>query len=100
MHCGERWIGLAPMVTSRARTILMVAAERFELKHIHPRMGEEWILEANGPGPKLAGEAVDRVMRPVDAVVSVGLCGALVEQLSVGDVVVGTAINERLIDVP
>jgi adenosylhomocysteine nucleosidase len=88
------------MVTSEVRTVLMVAAERFELKHIRAPEGQQWVLAANGPGPQLAGTAADRVGRPVDAVVSVGLCGGLVEQLSVGDIVVGTAVNGHPIDVP
>jgi purine-nucleoside phosphorylase len=73
--------------------ILAVAAEGFELKYIRPREEEQWILEANGPGPELAAEAVDRVTDRLDAIVSVGLCGALAPNLSVGDIVVGSAVN-------
>ena len=51
------------MVTSEVRTILVIAAESFELKYIRPRTEREWILTANGPGPALAGEAADRVGR-------------------------------------
>jgi adenosylhomocysteine nucleosidase len=78
--------------------ILMVAAERFELQHIRPQAG--WVLTANGPGPALAGEAVDRVDSKVDAVVSIGLCGALADGLRVGDIVVGSAVNGVEIELP
>lgn len=88
------------MVTSDVRTVLVVAAERFELKHIRPRDGEEWILTANGPGRVLAARAMDRVARSVDAVLSTGLCGGLVEGLEVGDIVVGTAVNGAPTDLP
>ncbi len=37
------------------RTILVVAAESFELKHIRAQGRAKWILAANGPGPTLAG---------------------------------------------
>jgi nucleoside phosphorylase len=82
-----------PTVTSDIRTVLVVAAERFELKYIHPRAGERWILKANGPGRALAGAAVDAVGPKVDLVVSVGLCGALADALEIGQVVVGSSVN-------
>lgn len=88
------------MVTCSLRTILLVAAENFELKYIQPRADEHWIFAANGPGPELAGQAVDGIASAVDAVVSVGLCGALVEKLEIGDIVVGSAVNGVSIDVP
>jgi adenosylhomocysteine nucleosidase len=88
------------MVTSEVRTLLVVAAERFELKHIRPHDGQEWIFAANGPGPALAAEAAEKIGRSVDAVLSTGLCGGLAEQLEVGDIVVGTAVNGVSIDVP
>lgn len=88
------------MVTSDVRTILVVAAERFEVKHIRPHEGQKWILAANGPGPVLAGEAADRVADAVDAVVSTGLCGGLVDGLEVGDIVVATAVNGIPIETP
>ena len=105
MLCAGRWSGFVPTATfearkSAVRTVLVVAAERFELKHIRPRAGQDWIFVANGPGRVLAGQVVDGIDRPVDAVVSVGLCGGLVEPLKVGDIVVGTAINGHPIDVP
>jgi uridine phosphorylase len=88
------------MVTCDVRTVLLVAAERFELKYIRPQTGQEWLFAANGPGPALAAEAMDRVKQPVDVVVSVGLCGGLAEELEVGDIVVGTAVNGVPIQVP
>ena len=56
----------------------------------------QWILVANGPGPKLAGAAVnDRLreqgfekQRRVEGIVSTGFCGALDPGLDVGDIVV------------
>jgi adenosylhomocysteine nucleosidase len=56
----------------------------------------QWILVANGPGPKLAGAAVnDRLreqgfekQRRVEGIVSTGFCGALDPGLNVGDIVV------------
>lgn len=78
----------------------MVAAERFELKHIRPQQGLEWIFVANGPGQVLAGEAADGASRRVDAVVSTGLCGALSDELEVGDIVVATAVNGSPVEVP
>ena len=89
-----------PMVTSETRTVLVVAAERFELKHIRPPKDEYWILKANGPGGALAGEAADAVGPHVDAVLSVGLCGALAEELEVGQIVIGSSINGVAIDQP
>ena len=89
-----------PTATSDLRTVLVVAAEGFELKHIGPRDGHTWIFAANGPGPMLAAEAAGKVTDRVDAVLSTGLCGALVDELKVGDVVVGSAVNGRSIDVP
>jgi len=92
------------MVASSLRTILLVAAESFELKYIVPRSGERWIFAANGPGPELAGQAAGQAMdgltAPLDAVVSVGLCGALIDELEIGDIVIGTSVNGVGIDVP
>lgn len=87
-------------VTSEIRTVLVVAAERFELKYIRPPKGERWILRANGPGGALAGEAADAVGPHVDVILSVGLCGALAEDLEVGQIVVGSSINGVRIDQP
>jgi uridine phosphorylase len=83
------------------RTVLVVAAERFELKHIRPPKDERWILKANGPGGSLAGEAADAAgPHQIDAVLSVGLCGALAEGLEVGQIVIGSSINGVRIEQP
>src|SRR5436190_15176842 len=92
--------GFVGMVTSEVKTILVVAAENFELKYIRPQSGAEWILTANGPGPALAGEAADRVGPRVDAVISAGLCGALSAGLHVGDTVVASAVNGEPVERP
>ena len=89
-----------PMVTSEARVVLVVAAENFELKYIPAMKNQQWILVANGPGPVLAGQAVDRVTQDVDAILNVGLCGALVPELGIGDIVLGSSVNGVKIDVP
>jgi adenosylhomocysteine nucleosidase len=88
------------MVTSEIRTILVIAAESFELKYIRPRTDAKWILAANGPGPALAGEAADRAGTDVDAVMSVGMCGALAEELNVGDIVVASSVNGVVVQTP
>jgi adenosylhomocysteine nucleosidase len=94
-----------PTVTSdvratRAPTLLVVAAERFELKYVRPAQGQVWILRANGPGFRLAGAVADETGPNVDAVLNVGLCGALNDKLQVGDIVVGTAVNGVTVNVP
>jgi adenosylhomocysteine nucleosidase len=58
------------------------------------------VLVANGPGPKLAGEAVDAVLQneaveqtvPMDALVSVGFCGGLRPSLGACDIFVATEV--------
>lgn len=88
------------------RRVLVVAAEQFELepirKAIAARSDLEFSLTANGPGPRLAGEAVDAAGFPgsYDAIVSTGLCGALIEELEVGQVVLGNAVNGDEISEP
>jgi len=58
--------------------------------------GQDVLLAANGIGWKRAAAAVDAGVgfRP-DAVVSLGYCGALEEDLEVGDIVVGTSIVRK-----
>ncbi len=57
-------------------------------------MDREVALVANGPGPKLAGEAVDlvREREKMHALVSSGFCGGLQPWLQVGDIFVATEI--------
>ena len=96
--------------------LLFVAANRMEFTGVvahmeHPRAaqvpvdwsrlakmgGHDVLLAANGVGWKRAAEAVDAAadFRP-DAVVSTGFCGALQEDLEIGDVVVGTGIAKKV----
>ncbi|MBI3207846.1 MAG: hypothetical protein HYZ37_02970 [Candidatus Solibacter usitatus] len=86
----------------------MVAAEKFEFDGVLRRTtgvrqlgwpmrfaaegtlnGRRVVFVANGPGPRLAAEALETVLRamPVDQVVSTGTCGGLDPALRVGDVV-------------
>ncbi len=53
------------------------------------------VLVANGPGPKLAGSAVDAVKQneEMDALVSIGFCGGLRPSLDALDVLVVTEVN-------
>ena len=95
--------------------LVFVAAERRELEGLLAHIDEiarfDWpldfarrgrlngrlvILVANGPGPKLAGEAVDAVDRneeeDLDALVSIGFCGGLRPSLSACDIFVATEV--------
>jgi uridine phosphorylase len=88
------------------RRVLVVAAEEFELrplrKAVAERLDTEYVFVANGPGRKLAREAVESAGVPVsfDAFVSVGLCGALEEELGIGFIVVGHTVNGVRIQEP
>ncbi len=87
------------------KTWLVVAAERREfdgiLKRFGPpakldwpaefaceveRNGDRWLLIANGPGPRLVEQALEKKM-DVNGIVSTGFCGALDPSLHVGDLV-------------
>ncbi len=98
------------------RTILLIAAEGREfaglLRHCRGVARLPWrvdfarsaevdglrlLMVANGPGPKLAGEAMAVALcgsRP-DAVVSTGFCGALDATLGVGDVLVASSVRRE-----
>jgi adenosylhomocysteine nucleosidase len=56
--------------------------------------GEQIVMVANGPGPKLAGAAVDEVKRheSMDGLVSIGFCGGLQPSLGACDIFVATAV--------
>lgn len=56
--------------------------------------GTRWLLLANGPGPRLAGEAMRVALQHESprAVISTGYCGALDPALKVGDLFVATEV--------
>jgi nucleoside phosphorylase len=93
--------------------LVFVAAERRELDGLLVHVGEviklDWPLDfarqgrlngeqvvvvANGPGPKLAGAAVDVVKehQNVDALISTGFCGGLQPSLLACDIFVATEV--------
>lgn len=86
------------------KRVLVVAAEDFELgpirRAVSGRRDCEFVFRANGPGPRLAAEAVDGAGSGFDCFVSTGLCGGLSSKLQVGTLVVGTSINGLAIDLP
>lgn len=59
--------------------------------------GHAAVAAANGPGPKLAGCALDaiRERREIRGIVSVGYCGALKPGLGANDIAVATRVNHR-----
>jgi hypothetical protein len=81
------------------KRVLVVAAEQFELDPIRKAVASggdaEYVFVANGPGPRLARRAVESAgpVADFDALVSVGLCGALDDGLSIGSIVVAQAVN-------
>ena len=63
--------------------------------------GHPVVLAANGPGPRLAGMAVDLLdAGPVSAFVSTGFCGALAPGLKPCDILVGTSVNGTPLQLP
>jgi adenosylhomocysteine nucleosidase len=93
------------------RRILVVAAMNFEVRGMASKGGfhlaqgrrvtkggeEEVVMIAAGPGFRAARKAFDAGLRELggspDAVVSAGICGALAEDLRLGDVVVASSVN-------
>jgi len=96
------------------KTILLVAADRDEFAGLRRRLGRlvrlqwpigysastEWrgkrlLLAANGPGLKLAGEAVDVAGRhaSIGALVSTGFCGGLNPALGPGEIFVASRLT-------
>ncbi len=94
--------------------VLLVAADRRELAGLLVRCGnrepfaaglpfavrarlggQRVVLAANGPGPRLAAEAVRKLaaIEPLRAVVSTGSCGALDEALEPGAIFVATEVR-------
>ncbi len=94
--------------------LLLVAAERRELEGVLKRCGRwqrlawpvefaacgqwrgrRWLLVANGPGPRLAGEAAAAALSraSVAAVISTGTCGALDPALAPGDILVAEEVR-------
>lgn len=59
--------------------------------------GASWILSANGPGPRLAGEAADVAARQCEprAFISTGFCGALDPALDACQVFVASTVEAR-----
>jgi adenosylhomocysteine nucleosidase len=53
--------------------------------------GREVALVANGPGPNLAGDAVDAAGK-MEALISIGFCGGLVGSLQACDIFVATEV--------
>jgi adenosylhomocysteine nucleosidase len=93
--------------------LVFVAAERRELdgllRHLQDAAKLDWPLDfarrgtlngrevalvANGPGPKLAGAAVDMVLEKlkVEALISTGFCGALNHVLEACDIFAATEV--------
>jgi nucleoside phosphorylase len=93
--------------------LVFVAAERLELEgllvHVDELSQPDWPLDfarlgrlhgvpiamvANGPGPKLAGDAVDVVKanQNMDALISIGFCGGLQASLKACDIFVPSEI--------
>jgi len=76
------------------RTVLLLAAEPFELKYVPAETGAvRFVPVTGGAGPRLAAVALSRVTDRFDAVVSAGMCGALDPSLRIGDVFVAVSVN-------
>jgi nucleoside phosphorylase len=90
--------------------LVFVAAERRELEgllvHVDEIRRPDWLLDfarvgrlngrpvalvANGPGPQLAGDAVDAIGK-MEALISTGFCGGLVGSLQACDIFVASEV--------
>src|SRR5579884_3878588 len=98
-------LGVLAFVAAESREVtgLLARAARVRRVDLGVDFGREFelnarpaVVVANGPGPELAGAALDAVRGryELDAVVSMGYCGALDEGLAANDIVVGTAVND------
>jgi adenosylhomocysteine nucleosidase len=117
---GARWPGSKPTTTADM-AILLIAAEAAELKPFEKHLinarklnwpidyayegiveGRRMLLAANGAGPKLAAQAVEVASRAIkgaelsssrlEAIVSVGFCGAIKPGLRPAQVIIGTEV--------
>jgi adenosylhomocysteine nucleosidase len=63
--------------------------------------GRAAVLVANGPGPKLAGEAVEiaKGRAELTGLVSTGFCGALDTALNLSEIFIPTALLDSVVDV-
>jgi len=83
------------------RTVLLLAAEPFELKYAPSTANSHRFLRVTGgAGPKLAAAALLGVRESVDVVVSTGMCGALDSSLSVGEIFAASSVNGEACQVP
>jgi adenosylhomocysteine nucleosidase len=56
---------------------------------------DQWVLLANGPGPRLVERALDSRRWDVNGIMSTGFCGALDPVLHVGDIVISGEAPKR-----
>jgi hypothetical protein len=63
--------------------------------------GHAALLVANGPGPKLAGQAVEiaKGRDRLTGIVSTGFCGALDPALNLSDIFIATELLDSVVDV-
>jgi adenosylhomocysteine nucleosidase len=76
------------------RTVLLVAAEPFELKYVpNETSNARYLRTTGGAGPRLAAAAIASFDQPFDVIVSTGMCGALDPSLAVGEIFVAVSVN-------
>lgn len=97
-------VGVLAFIAAESRELSGLLAHATELRRLELGVafgrgfrlhGRAAVAVANGPGPDLAGRALDvvRGRYELDAVISIGYCGALDAALGPNDVVVGAAVN-------